>query len=166
MVVTARAAWAVATLGAVGRAPLMPATLASVLAVAGAWALHRVGSFPLLLFSTAALVLLGLWAVQAAGAADRRNGRMVIDSVAGQWVALWPLSGGLWWMGAEPHVFPWPGWVGGFLLFRVLDALKPGPIGQAHRRGGTGAILDDLLSGALAALVIAVSAAVAHGAFR
>ncbi len=52
-----------------------------------------------------------------------------------------------------------PGWawvVAGFVAFRVLDILKPWPIGLIDRRlqGGTGIIMDDLLAGLGACLVI------------
>lgn len=40
----------------------------------------------------------------------------------------------------------------GFLLFRLLDITKPGPVGLADRRvkGGLGVMLDDMIAGALA----------------
>lgn len=53
------------------------------------------------------------------------------------------------------------GWVlAGFLLFRVLDIWKPWPIRWADRRvgGGLGIMLDDLIAGAMAAVVIALAA--------
>jgi len=48
--------------------------------------------------------------------------------------------------------------VTGFVLFRVLDIAKPGPIGVADRRlgGGLGTMADDLLAGVGAGLVLAV----------
>ena len=44
----------------------------------------------------------------------------------------------------------------GFLLFRLFDIWKPGPVGWAERRfaGGAGVMLDDVVAGALAALVM------------
>ena len=60
-----------------------------------------------------------------------------------------PLSFGLWHAGAPPALFPWPGWVGGFLLFRLFDIWKPWPVSWADRRKGpTGVMLDDVLAGA------------------
>ena len=91
----------------------------------------------------------------------------MIDEVVGQWVALMPLSLGLWAAGAPAHLFPWPGWVGGFVLFRLFDIWKPGPVGWADRRKGpTGVMLDDVVAGVLAALVVTLLAAVAHGWLR
>ena len=47
-----------------------------------------------------------------------------------------PLSLGLWLAGAPPALFPWPGWVSAFVLFRLFDIWKPGPVGWADRREG------------------------------
>jgi len=52
-----------------------------------------------------------------------------------------------------------PGWVWillGFALFRFFDILKPWPIGELDRRvrGGLGVILDDLLAGVMAWVVM------------
>ena len=47
----------------------------------------------------------------------------------------------------------WPGWVAAFLLFRLFDIWKPGPIGWADRRHGAWAVmLDDLIAGVFAAI--------------
>ncbi|MDZ7787914.1 MAG: phosphatidylglycerophosphatase A [Halofilum sp. (in: g-proteobacteria)] len=46
--------------------------------------------------------------------------------------------------------------VAGFVLFRILDIAKPWPIGWLDRRlgGGTGIMIDDILAGAVACLVL------------
>ena len=46
--------------------------------------------------------------------------------------------------------------VAGFVLFRILDIAKPWPIGWLDRRlgGGTGIMVDDILAGAVACLVL------------
>jgi phosphatidylglycerophosphatase A len=55
----------------------------------------------------------------------------------------------------------WPshvGWVAaGFFLFRLFDVWKPWPVSWAdgHVKGGFGAMLDDVLAGIYAALVLA-----------
>jgi phosphatidylglycerophosphatase A len=98
---------------------------------------------------------LGVWAAgetqRATGLHD--DGRIVIDEVAGQIVALAPLvlAGSL----------PRAAWavlvVTGFVTFRVFDVWKPGPVAWAERSlpGGAGVVADDLLAGVLAALVLA-----------
>jgi phosphatidylglycerophosphatase A len=51
----------------------------------------------------------------------------------------------------------WPSLVTGFVAFRVFDIAKPGPVGWADRElgGGWGVMVDDVVAGALAALVLA-----------
>ncbi len=47
----------------------------------------------------------------------------------------------------------------GFALFRAFDIAKPWPVSWADRRlrGGLGVVLDDVLAGVLAALVLQLS---------
>ncbi len=156
---------AITSFGYVGLAPVAPGTFGSLAALPAAWILHGLGGFPLLLIATAALFPIGVWATaKFTAGGDPDPSEVVIDEVVGQWIALWPLSAGLWFSGAEPWLFPWPGWVGAFLLFRLFDIWKPGPVGWADRKHSPlGVMLDDVIAGALAALLIAGSAAVAHG---
>jgi phosphatidylglycerophosphatase A len=51
--------------------------------------------------------------------------------------------------------------VTGFVTFRVLDIWKPGPVGWAERHfeGGAGVVADDVVAGALGALLMAAPAA-------
>jgi phosphatidylglycerophosphatase A len=156
----------VATFGYVGLTPWAPGTVASAVAVPLAWGLHWAGGFPLLAAATILATAGGWWASsrEIVGRVDKDPAEIVIDEVAGMWIALWPLSAGLWWMGAPGHVWPWPGWVGAFLVFRFLDIVKPGPIGWADRRpGATGIMLDDVLAGLFTALAVLAAAALAHG---
>ena len=89
---------------------------------------------------------------------------MIADELAGQMLALAPLSLGLFLAGAPAHVFPWPGWVGAFVMFRLFDILKPPPVSTAERLpGALGVMADDLVAGLMAAIVVTIAAAVAHG---
>lgn len=156
----------IATFGGVGLLRPAPGTWGSLAALPLGYGLHWLGGFPLLLLATVLLGLIGYWATAAelAGAADQDPAEIVVDEVVGQWIALFPLSAGLWLMGAPPALFPWPGWVGGFLMFRVFDIWKPGPVGWADRlRGPAGVMLDDIVAGLLAAICVAVAAAISHG---
>ncbi|MBI4575348.1 MAG: phosphatidylglycerophosphatase A [Planctomycetes bacterium] len=85
---------------------------------------------------------------------------VVIDEVAGFLVAA-PLYG------AAPGVGPAPqGAFGGtpawghlasaFVLFRLFDIVKPFPVGAAERVPRAGLVLDDLVAGAMAALLLDV----------
>lgn len=158
----------VATFGYVGLIPFAPGTWGSLAAIPFAWMLHWFGGFPLLLAATALVYAIGWRATknETSGGGDPDPGEIVIDEVVGQWIALFPLSAGLWFMGAAPHVFPWPGWVAGFVLFRFFDILKPWPVSWADNlHGPTGVMLDDVLAGILAAVCAAALGALAHGYF-
>ncbi|HEY3848515.1 MAG TPA: phosphatidylglycerophosphatase A [Acetobacteraceae bacterium] len=98
-------------------------------------------------FALPAAVLLaafgGLWAVRAAQV-EGDPSWVTIDEFAGQWIALLGLSA------ATPI-----GLLAAFLLFRVLDVTKPGPIGWADRQhGAAGIMADDLIAGALTAGIL------------
>ena len=58
----------------------------------------------------------------------------------------------------------WPGWVSGFLLFRLFDIWKPWLVGRADRRGDAmGVMLDDVIAGVFSAIVSIILAGLAHG---
>lgn len=161
-----RVSRAIATFGGIGLLRPGPGTWGSAAALPLGWVLHGLGGFPALAIATIAVVAIGWWAARSEERATDAHdaGEIVIDEVAGLWLALWPLSAGLWFAGADPWLFPWPGWVGAFVLFRLFDIWKPGPVGWADRRpGAAGVMLDDLVAGFLAALCVALAAWVAHG---
>jgi len=130
-----------------------------------AWGLHALAGFPLLAIGVAAAFLMGLWAtgVMTAGSDDHDPSEIVIDEVAGQWIALLPLSYVAWSRGLDITVL-WPGWVAAFVLFRLFDITKPGPIGKADRRGDAmGVMLDDVIAGVFSGIGVMVLAGLWHG---
>jgi len=157
-----------ATFFGIGLLPQVPGaqgTWGSAAAIPVAWGLHGLGGFPLFAAATVIVTLGGWWATALAtrGSDDHDPSEIVIDEVAGVWIALWPLSAGLWHAGAGAWVFPWPGWVAAFVLFRVFDITKPGPVGWADRRGDAlGVMLDDVIAGVMAAVCVGIGAYVAH----
>lgn len=97
------------------------------------------------------------------GMADPDPSEIVIDEVAGMWLALWPVSIGAMMQGVAVTAL-WPGWVVAFVAFRAFDILKPGPVGWADRlHTPLGVMLDDVIAGAFAAVVVIALAALAHG---
>ena len=132
--------------GAVG--PLLTAALM----IPFAWLTHWLGGFPLVAVGAAVGCLKVLWA------APRATVPVIGDRAVGQWIALTPLSGGLWFAGVAPHVFPWPGWVGAFVMFNLIILLPP-----VRRLNARHPLLDDVTAALIASLVILVSAAVSHG---
>jgi phosphatidylglycerophosphatase A len=133
-----------------GLAPVAQGTFGSLAALLP-WLLLRELPLPLyvlvLLFGFAG----GVWACNVAsralGVADHRS--LVWDEFIGQWVALLPLL-----------MLPAPWWaiVVGFALFRLFDVWKPWPISWLDRRvkGGMGVMIDDVVAGVFAAIVLAL----------
>lgn len=137
-----RLATMIASVGGAGRFPVSPGSAGSLVAVLAGWPLLLLPAWALI---AAALVatLGGWWAVTAA---EIRGdpGWVVIDEVAGQWIAMLAL--------AAPTI---PGLALAFLLFRVLDVTKIGPIGWADRQSGAiGVMLDDVIAGGIAAALL------------
>lgn len=157
----------VATMGGIGFLRPASGTWGSAAAIPLAWVIHATMGFPGLVILTILAFGLGWWAtgvhVRATGTHDPSE--VVIDEMVGQWIALWPLSAGLWHAGVDPWIFPYPGWIGAFLMFRLFDIWKPGPVGWADRREDPfGVMMDDVIAGLLAAVVVALAAAISHGA--
>lgn len=156
----------IATVFGVGRIPRAPGTFGSLVAIPLAWGLHWAGGVILFTAATVLLLVAGYWASKLyLGGKSEDPSEVVIDEVVGMLIALWPLSWGLSMSGTEAHVFPWPGWVGGFLLFRFFDIVKPPPVSWADRPGALGVMLDDVVAGMLAGGMILLAAGVAHGWF-
>lgn len=155
----------IATLGGIGYLRPAPGTWGSLATLPLAWLFHALGGFPLLAVATVAVILQGWWAVRVAtrDSAEKDPSEIVIDEVAGQMIALFPLSYAAWSRGIDITAL-WPGWIAAFLLFRLFDIVKPGPIGWADRQGGpTGVMLDDIIAGVFAAIGVMVMAGLWHG---
>ncbi len=130
------AAKAVVTGLGTGYSPLAPGTCGSLLALLVAWTLFPGNWWAL----PAAVLLASLAGVPLSTWAERRWGtdppRVVIDEVAGQWLALVLVPKSAIW-------YPLA-----FLLFRLFDIAKPWGIGRAQEApGGWGVMVDDLLAG-------------------
>lgn len=141
-----------------------PGTWGSLAALPMAWALHALGGPLALLLAIAAVSALGLHVIRAETARLGREdpSEIVIDEVAGQWIALLPLSYGAYHVGAQITDL-WPGWIAAFAFFRLFDISKVGPVGWADRRGDAlGVLLDDLIAGALAAICVVVFGVLYH----
>jgi phosphatidylglycerophosphatase A len=155
----------VATVAGVGHLRPAPGTWGALVALPLAWLLHAIAGPWLLCGGIIALFFGGLWATadMVEGRDDPDAAEIVIDEVVGQWIAFLPVSVGAAHVGAELTAL-WPGWVAAFLLFRLFDIWKPGPVGRADRRGDAlGVMLDDVIAGAVAAAGVMALAAVSHG---
>lgn len=155
----------IATFFGVGLLRPAPGTWGSLAALPAAWALHGIAGPGLLAAGILLALGAGWWATveETRGAADPDPDEIVIDEVAGQWLALLPVSIGAAHAGVALTAL-WPGWITAFLAFRLFDIWKPGPIGWADRQGGAfGVMLDDVFAGLAAALCVLLGAWLAHG---
>jgi phosphatidylglycerophosphatase A len=150
-----RAALALASWFGCGYWPLGPGTAGSLGGLAAAWGLHRWLEYGMLwhLGLAAALFLPAVW---AAGETARLKGEddpglVVVDEVAGQWIAL-----------AGAGAFTLTEAAAAFVLFRLFDIVKPWPVRALERLpGGWGIVADDVAAGAYAALVLAAGRVIA-----
>lgn len=151
-----RAAVVLGTFFGAGYFPAGPGTLASAITVGLYLLAWPAALSPLWLLAVAtALYLPAVWSAGACAGyfGTRDPGRVVIDEVLGQAVAL----------AALPRPAGWKYCLAGFILFRIFDIVKPFPIGRSERlAGGWGIVTDDCFAGLYA--FVALRAAVWWGA--
>jgi phosphatidylglycerophosphatase A len=140
-----RLALALATVFGIGYAPIAPGTFGS----AAGLLLWAVVPHSPVAMAAAILVIFaaGIW---CGGVAERHfastdPGPVVIDEVAGMLITLFMTPVG--WLGA----------LGGFLLFRGFDILKPYPADRLERLpGGFGVMADDAMAAIYANIALKV----------
>ncbi|WP_299924656.1 phosphatidylglycerophosphatase A [uncultured Pelagimonas sp.] len=159
---------AIASLFYVGFLKPAPGTWGSLAALPLAYLVHQIGGFTLLVALTTIAFGLGWWATaqvtaNAVTEKDHDPSWVVIDELVGQWIALFPVSFGAGMMGIEIWRL-WPGWIAGFVLFRLFDITKPWLVGKADRMGTPlGVMLDDVIAGVFAAICAIALASLYHG---
>jgi phosphatidylglycerophosphatase A len=136
--------WAIATFFGAGLLKPGPGTWGSVAAVllwaAYAWLAHP-SPLTLLIALLAGIVLTLVFGIPAATIVERQSGRhdpgfVVIDEVAGQWIALLftPVD--------------WRHALIALVLFRLFDITKPFPVRRLERLpAGWGIVFDDVAAG-------------------
>jgi phosphatidylglycerophosphatase A len=140
-----RLALALATAGYVGHVPVAPGTAGSALALVLLWAVRLTESAIVEVALVAALAAAGIW---SAGVAERHLGRtdpgvVVIDEVVGMLITLLLLPVGL------------TGACIGFVVFRLLDIMKPWPARRFEALpGGVGIMADDVMAGMYGYLIV------------
>lgn len=135
----------VASFGYVGYFPFAPGTAGSVAALALFALVRWIGVPGVELGVIAAVFAIGVWAAHGTEAALGRKdpGIVVIDEVLGMLITLALLPVSL------------AGVIVGFLLFRVLDVVKPYPATQLeHLHGGLGIMADDAVAGLYAYAIL------------
>ncbi|AKZ66128.1 phosphatidylglycerophosphatase A [Candidatus Palibaumannia cicadellinicola] len=125
----------------------MPGTAGSLVAIPLWWILislfHWSCNVLILIFS----IILGIYVCHktACHIGVHDHSCIVLDELVGMWITLIMLpNNNIIWI------------IIGFILFRYLDICKPGPIIWCHRKikGGIGIIIDDVIAGIIAAIII------------
>lgn len=149
-----RLALVIATCGYVGFVPVAPGTAGSIVGLALLWAVRLSGSAAVEILVVAALVVAGVWSAGVAEHYFARTdpGAVVVDEVAGMLITLLLLPVGL--VGAGI----------GFLIFRLLDIVKPWPAGRLEALpGGLGVMADDVMAALYGYLIMRGLIALAPG---
>ena len=149
-----RLALFLSTCGYVGYAPFAPGTFGSAAGLVVFYALRSTGSTTVELLAIVLLFAVGIWSGTVAehhfGGVD--PGPIVLDEVVGMLITL-----------ALLPVSPMGAFVG-FLVFRVLDVLKPFPSARFESLpGGLGVMADDGMAAIYGNLVMRALMAVAPG---
>ena len=139
-----RALMMLATLGPIGFFKPAPGSWGSATAVVLAAILAMLSPW-LLEIATLLVCLLGVLAAGLYQTVTSRHDapEVVIDELAGQWIALLVVP------------LDWRWYLLAFLLFRFFDIVKPGPVRMAENLpGGIGVMADDIVAGVLAAVCL------------
>jgi phosphatidylglycerophosphatase A len=153
---------AITTVAGLGHLRPAPGTWASAAAIAAGLVIDRFTGAPGLAIAT----LLATWAGFVACARTLAPGddpsEVVIDEVAGQWLALLFPAAAFWFNGHDGWL-PWPAYVTAFLFFRLFDIWKPWLVGRADRRHDpAGVMLDDLWAGLFAGIAVIATGVAYH----
>ena len=144
MSVTVRLAFALATGFGSGYSPIAPGTAGSAVGLVFVWGM----SYLNLPGQIAAVIVVSVLSIIAADIVARSTGLkdpglVVADEIAGMMVT----------MIAIPFTLKTA--LIGFILFRVMDVVKPPPARQFERfKGGVGIVADDLMAGVYAHLAL------------
>ena len=132
----------------VGVSPIAPGTLGSVWGILLAWVTAGLG-LPIEIAIAAALCLVGIY---ICGESSRRlgvhdHGGIVWDEIAGAYLICLPFPRTLTVL------------VVAFIMFRVLDIVKPWPIRELDHRlhGGLGIMLDDILAALIGVAILSLA---------
>ena len=130
-----------------GKAPIAPGTVGTIWGIPVAFLLAQLGPYAYMLGA----IVFTIFAIFIAEAYEKKIDvhdarEVVIDEVVGYVIAMtWlPLT--------------WQSFVAAFIVFRLLDWLKPFPIGMIDKKvkGGLGVVADDVVAGIITNFILQV----------
>ncbi|MBM7624812.1 phosphatidylglycerophosphatase A [Sporohalobacter salinus] len=127
-----------------GLSPIAPGTVGTIAALIFAlvWIQKYTISFAFILIFVCGGTLISQWAEELYGVKDASQ--IVIDEWAGFFIAVFGL-------GVDKFLLA-------FILFRIFDIFKPPPIRNLQKfHGGIGIMLDDILAGLMANILLRVA---------
>lgn len=134
-----------------GLSPIIPGTMGTLASIPFFLLLAQL-PLPLYLFVVVVACVVGVKICQITsddmGVHD--HGSIVWDEFAGFWITMLIVP----WL--QLPLDDWKWLLTGFVLFRFFDMLKPWPIGWLDKKvhGGLGIMLDDIVAGVMAAIVL------------
>ena len=134
----------ISTVFYVGRFPFAPGSICSFLAFLSWYYLRFYIEGVFILYASLILFFVGVAVSTIYSESIKKEdpSEVVIDEWVGQWIALWLI----------PHSFYWG--LLSFVIFRVFDVLKLGPVqGMDDIKSGTGIMMDDIVAGIFALLI-------------
>jgi len=141
----------------VGNIPFAPGTFGSLLGLPLCFFLAGI-PWPAAITAVALFIALAVWVSNDAARILKRKdpGCIVIDEIAGMMITL---------VGVP---FRLPAVISGFIVFRILDILKPFPIRRIDQRlsGGVGIVADDVVAGVFANIITRILLTIIDGYFR
>ena len=134
----------ISTVFYVGRFPFAPGSICSFLAFLSWYYLRFYIEGVFILYASLILFFVGVAVSTIYSESIKKEdpSEVVIDEWVGQWIALWLI----------PHSFYWG--LLSFVIFRVFDVLKLGPVQVMDDiKSGTGIMMDDIVAGIFALLI-------------
>jgi phosphatidylglycerophosphatase A len=128
-----------------GLAPKAPGTAGTLVAIPLVWLAQQAGNWGYLALTLLVVIAgIGICSYSAKAMDEHDSPAIVWDEIAGYMVAFIGLS------------WSWQNILAAFVLFRLFDISKPGPIGWCDRnlQGGLGIMADDVLAGVATGLII------------
>jgi len=140
-----------------GYFPFFPGTFASIISLILGVLFFKVFGLISFLLVTAILFLVGWWCCKKIISSHKNKdpSEIVIDELVGQWISIIPIFYFLDRQVITFSSFPYLELIFAFIIFRIFDIVKIGPILWADSlKSGLGIMLDDCLAGCFTFLLM------------